>query len=380
MSILFEPVQVNGIEIRNRLVRSATNIGAADDQGFVTDAHLDSYRAMANNGIGLIITGATNVQENGQILPFQKHISSDKHIDGLRRLVEVAQSGGAKIAVQLFHGGAEAGGFAASKGLEAIAPSQLGDDPNFPFFKAAYKGMSLEDIHQVVQSFGNAARRAKMAGFDAVQLHGAHGYLFSQFLSPYANQRKDHWGGTLENRIRFFKEVYKEIRNQVGVDYPVMIKLGVQDSFEGGMQFEEGKEAVRLLAEVGFDSFEISSGCRGSGWEETEFRAGIRKIEQEAYYRLWSRELKPIVKNNLMLAGGLRSIELMEEIVNSGDAQLVSLSRPLVREPDLAGRWQAGDRRPSTCISCNQCINVLLSQQVVHCVQDAKKQAKENKA
>ena len=377
MSILFEPIKVNGMQIRNRFVRSATNIGAADDQGRVTDVHVDAYKRLADGGVGLIITGATNVQVRGQILPSQKRIIHDEHISGLRRLTAAAHAGGARIAVQLFHGGAEAGAFAAAQGLSARAPSNLGEDPNFPFFKATYGVLCETDIRELIRDFGQGARRAQAAGFDAVQLHGAHGYILSQFLSAYTNRRTDEWGGSLENRLRLFCEVYAEIRRQVGENFPVMIKLGVQDSFEGGMRFDEGKQAAALLAEVGFDALEISSGARGSGWAETEFRAGIRKIEQEAYYRFWSREIKPMVTTPLMLAGGLRSFELMEEIVQAGDADLVSMSRPLIREPALPHRWQTGDRRQATCISCNKCLEVLLGNRVVHCVQDKKAKSKE---
>ncbi len=369
MSILFEPVRINRLDIPNRFVRSATNDGGADPDGYVTDRQVALYDELARGGTGLIVTGAINVHPHGQILAFQKRIDTDGHIKGLARLTEAVHRHGKCIAVQLFHGGAEAGAYSAGKGWSAGAPSHLGEDSQFPFFKGEYRALDETEIASLITDFGQGARRAREAGFDAVQLHGAHGYLFSQFLSPYINRREDSWGGSLENRLRFTVEVYREIRRQVGEDYPVLIKLGVQDSFPDGLLFEEGRKAARLTAELGFDCLEISSGARGSGWKETEFRTGIRKVEEEAYYRLWCREIKPDVGVPLMLAGGLRSFELMEEIVRQGDAELVSLSRPLIREPNLVQSWKEGDLRRSACISCNKCIEQLVLGKMALCTQ-----------
>jgi len=367
MSILFQPTIIKNLELPNRFVRSATNCGGADQNGFVTEKHLDLYAGLAGGGVGLIITGATNVEEQGQILPFQKRITSDDHIPGLKKLTETVHRRGARIAVQLFHGGAEAGKFMETQNKTAVAPAYLENDPYFPFFKAWYRALAEDEIWKIIWAFGQGARRARAAGFDAVQLHGSHGYLFSQFLSPYINRREDQWGGSLENRLRFHHEVLKEIRKQVGEDYPVFIKLGVQDSIPGGLEFDQGREAARLMAAMGFDALEISLGARGSGWEETEFRPGVKRISEEAYYRLWSREIKPVVDVPVMLAGGLRSFELMEEIVQAGDADFVALSRPLIREPHLINDWEKGQRRKSSCVSCNKCIGCLLEAQMVEC-------------
>lgn len=367
MSVLFQSTAIKNLGLRNRFVRSATNCGGADQNGYVTEKHLGLYAGLAQGGVGLIITGATNVQEQGQILPFQKRITSDAHISSLKNLTDTVHRRGVRIALQLFHGGAEAGKYMDTQGATAMAPAYLENDPYFPFFKARYRALAEDEIWEIIQAFGQGARRAREAGFDAVQVHGSHGYLFSQFLSPYINRREDQWGGSLENRLRFHREVLENIRKQVGEDYPVLIKLGVQDSIPGGLQFNEGRDAAKLTAAMGFDSLEISLGARGSGWEETEFRPGVRRISEEAYYRLWSREIKPLVQVPVMLAGGLRSFELMEEIVQTGDADFVALSRPLIREPGLINEWENGGRKKSSCISCNKCIGCLLEAQMVEC-------------
>ena len=369
MSILFEPIKIGGIELKNRFARAATNDGGADENGRVQERQVALYGELARGGVGLIIAGATNVRENGQILRFQKRITTDDHIPGLKSLCDQAHQFGAAIAVQLFHGGAEAGTFAGSLGLKAGGPSYLENDPYFPFFKAPYETMSEDDIHDVILAFGQGARRAREAGFDAIQLHGAHGYLFSQFMSPHINRRQDDWGGDMERRLRLHKEVYLEIRRQAGEDFPITIKVGVQDSFPGGLEFEEGHRAMKYLAELGFDAIEISSGARGSGWKETEFRPGIKRQEQEAYYRLWSREIKPDINKPVLLAGGLRSFELMEDVVRSGDADIVAMSRPLIREPHLIRNWEQGGRQKSACISCNQCVEALLVGRMALCGQ-----------
>ncbi len=366
-SILFQPTTVKGLELPNRFVRSATNCGGADQNGYVTERHLVLYAGLAEGGVGLIVTGATNVEERGQILPFQKRITHDSHISGLKKLVDTVHQRGVRIAVQLFHGGAEAGAFVETQGHTAVAPSLREDDPYFPVFRGKYRALTDEEIPDIVRAFGQGARRAREAGFDAVQLHGSHGYLFSQFLSPCINRRDDLWGGSLANRLRFHREVLKEIRKQVGDDYPVFIKLGVRDALPGGLSFEEGLEAAGLAAEMGFDSLEISLGARGSGWKDTEFRQGVGRPGEEAYYRLWSREVKPLVRVPVMLAGGMRSFESMEEIVGAGDADFVALSRPLIREPGLVRDWKTGDRRKSGCVSCNKCIGCLLEAKMVEC-------------
>jgi 2,4-dienoyl-CoA reductase-like NADH-dependent reductase (Old Yellow Enzyme family) len=362
-SILFEHAKIRNMGLRNRFVRSATYDGCAD-KGFVTEKQMSLYTTLADGGVGLIITGITYVHENGQISKFQNSISNDEFISGLKRLTSAVHDRGAKIVVQLFHAGRE-GRFPKSSDRTPMGPSFLEMDP---YFRGKYRTMTQDEIWEVVRTFGDGAKRARTAGFDAVQVHGAHAYLLSQFLSPYTNRRRDEWGGCLENRLRIHREIYMDIRQKVGEDYPVLIKIGVQDGFPGGLEFSEGKLAAKYLAELGFDALEISQGLRGPSDEDTEFRTKINTLEREAYFRDWSRQIKNQVDVPVMMVGGLRTFELMEEIIQNKEADFVSLSRPLIREPGIINEWKRGDRHRAECISCNECFESLLKGKTLACV------------
>lgn len=364
-SILFEPIKVKNMELRNRFVRSATYDGCADKDGYVTDKQINLYTTLAEGGVGLIITGITYVHHSAQISKFQNSIAGDEFIPGLKRLTSAVHNRGARIAVQLFHAGREAKVPKPRDGV-AIAPSFLETDP---YFKGKYRAITENEIWEVVRAFGDGAKRAREAGFDAIQIHGAHAYLLSQFLSPYANRRDDEWGGDLKNRLRIHYEIYQDIRYKVSEDYPVLIKIGVQDGFAGGLEFAEGKLATKFLAELGFDALEISQGLRGLRYEDTEFRTKINGLGREGYYRNCCREIKKEVDVPIMLVGGLRTFELMEEIVQNKEADFISLSRPLIREPRIINEWNRGDHHRAECISCNKCLEALIKGETLRCSQ-----------
>ena len=365
MNILFDPVKIRGMAIKNRFVRSATYDGCAEKTGHVSPAQIEIYRKLAEGGVGLIITGITYVHASGQISPFQNSLAGDDCIPGFEALAKAVHDRGAKIAVQLFHGGREIAKVYRTERKQAIAPSFVRDDP---YFHAPYRAMTDEEIGEVIAAFGDAAARAREAGLDAVQIHGAHAYLLSQFLSPFTNRRADQWGGSLSNRLRLHREIYRDIRANVGQDYPVLIKIGVQDGFPRGLEFQEGKRAAEYLARWGFDALEISSGLRGPGYENSEFRTGIGRSEQEGYFRQWCKEIRRAVDIPVIMVGGLRSPGLMEDVIRSGDADLVSLSRPLIREPGIINEWKKNDQHRATCISCNKCFEAILEGKGLHCV------------
>jgi len=363
-SILFEPTKIKNMELRNRFIRSATYDGCADN-GYVTKKQIDLYANLADGGVGLIITGITYVHNNGQISKFQNSISNDEFISGFKRLTSAVHDRGAKIAVQLFHAGRE-GRFPKSSGRLPIAPSFLEHDS---YFIAEYRAMTESEIWEIVRAFGDGAKRAREAEFDAVQVHGAHAYLLSQFLSPYTNRRGDEWGGNLKNRLRIHTEIYRDIRNKVGEDYPILIKVGVQDGFPGGLDFSEGKLAAKYLAELGFDALEISQGLRGQSEEDTEFRTKINSLDREAYFRDWCRQIKNQVDIPVMMVGGLRTFKLMEEVIQNKEADFISLSRPLIMEPGIINNWRGGDRHRAKCISCNKCFESLINGETLECAQ-----------
>lgn len=359
-------MRIKQMDLANRFVRSATFDGS-DAYGHVTPELVDSYSSLARGGVGLIITGLTCVHPNGRVAPHQTSIADDGSIQGFAELTAAVHQNGAKIAMQLAHAGRNSAYTREPNEGPALAPSVIPEDP---YFQATnYRALSEEEVWEIIEAFGDAGHRAKTAGFDAVQLHAAHAYLASQFLSPFTNKRKDSWGGTLENRLRFHREICRNIRRKVGEDYPILIKLGVQDGFAGGLELPEGKKAAFLLSQAGYDAIEVSQGLRGAVYAETEFRAGINSPSKEAYFRRWSKEVKECVDVPVMLVGGLRSLEVMAEIVENGEADFISMSRPLIREPDLINAWKNGSPRKPACISCNQCGEAIRSGAAVHCVQ-----------
>ena len=229
MSILFEPRKIKDMALRNRFVRSATYDGSADKKGYASDNQIRLFTELAEAGVGLIVTGITYVHRSGQISSFQNGITGDEAIPSFRRLTEALHERGAKIAVQLFHAGRERGKFIKSKEDKAIAPSYVENDA---YFSGEYRAITEDEIWEVIRAFGDAAKRAREAGFDAVQVHAAHAYLLSQFLSPYTNRRDDDWGGTLEGRLRLHREICREIRAKVGTRGQVVIPRPIREMFQ----------------------------------------------------------------------------------------------------------------------------------------------------
>jgi len=368
LSKLFEPYRIGGLELRNRFVRSATFDSSGQPDGQVSDHQLKLFSELARGKVGLIVTGITYVEPRGRISPVQNSIEDHSFLPGLKKLTKIVHEHGGKVAVQLFHGGRESARYYKNHSeISAIGPSNLENDS---YGLGSYQTMTEEDILAVVKAFGQAAGRARTAGFDAVQVHAAHAYLFSQFLSPHTNQRNDEWGGLFHNRLRIHRETYRSIRREVGDDFPVLIKLGLQDGFSGGLELEEGSKAAIELSKIGYDALEISQGLRGEGYEETEFRTGIGGLEDEAYFRSWARQVKERVSVPVIMVGGFRSFSLADEVVRLGEADLVALSRPLISEPSLISRWETGDRSRSRCISCNKCLEKVLKRLPISCVLD----------
>jgi 2,4-dienoyl-CoA reductase-like NADH-dependent reductase (Old Yellow Enzyme family) len=364
MSVLFDPMEIRGVTLRNRFVRSATYDGCAEKSGRISQRQLGMYEELARGGVGLIITGITFVHPSGQISPVQNSLAGDDCISGFRRLAETVHEAGAKIAVQLFHAGREVAKTYRPERKEALAPSLLHDDP---YFQAPHRAVTEDEIWEIIRAFGDASKRAREAGIDAVQVHAAHAYLLSQFLSPYTNRRADPWGGNLENRLRLHHEIYRDIRAKAGEDYPVLVKIGVQDGFPGGLEFREGRLAAQYLSQWGFDALEISSGLRGKGYATSEFHTRINRLSREAYFRDWSRDIKPQVSAPVIMVGGLRTFALMEEVIQYREADFVSLCRPFIREPGIINDWKKHDRHRAACISCNKCFEVLLKGEGLRC-------------
>ncbi len=359
MPKLFEPTEINGMKLKNRFVRSATHEAMARLDGAVTDQLADCMAELVRGQVGLVITGHAHVNREGQAGARQMGVYSDAMIDGLKRVSSVVHENGGVVAIQLAHAGTRGKG---KEEYPAIGPSDL-------FIEGAKKAsaMTVDDIKRTVIAFGDAAERSVKAGFDAIQIHSAHGYLLSQFLSPYYNKRKDGYGGNLEHRAGLLLEVYEEIRNRVGRSFPVMVKINSEDFLDGGMTLTEMLKVAHMLEDRGMDAIEISGGTFESG-RLIPSRIGTSKSEKkEVYYRKAARAFKEEIKIPLILVGGFLSFAAAEEVINSQLADYISLSRPLIREPHLIKRWANGDRRKATCISCNTCFSTLFMEESLHC-------------
>lgn len=344
-SILFTPGRIGRLEVPNRIVRSATAECTADDAGVPGPRLAELYRDLARGGVGLIVSGHAFVAIGGRCHPGMTGAYSDDLIPHLARLASAAHDGGGLVAMQINHGGAQCDPRVTPK---RVAPSERADqDPN------GCRALATEEITAIVDAYAQAARRANAAGFDAVQIHGAHGYLVSQFLSPLTNRRDDEWGGTLQNRMRFLREIARAVRAQVGPDYPFFVKLGVCDADESGLSLEDGMLVVASLREMGFDGVEISHGIGMPKLPSPP--ADASPARREASFLDWGKEAKRATRLPVILVHGMRSREAMEEVLATRSADFVSICRPLICEPDLPNRFQAGEQDAASCITCGKC-------------------------
>lgn len=356
---IFEPIKIKGLELSNRIMRSATWDATTDDYGAVTNNSVRIYRELGKGNIGLIVSGHAYVSHPlGQATVRQYGIYSDDMIPGLKKLVKAVRNGGdSKFAVQIAHAGINSG-YLISKGFRVTAVSSL------PSMERPHHELTEQEILQIIDDFIAAAARAREIGFDAIMLHGAHGYLMSQFLSPLFNNRDDAWGGDPERRRHFHLEVIKGIRKAIGNDFPLLIKFGLMDDREGGLSLAQGIETAQAMIAAGIDFIEVSGGV---GNAPGYIRPGD---SDRPLFRKRAAALKKIVKVPVAVVNGIRSYPVANEIVASGDADLVSFSRPFIREPQFVSRWLAGDTSPATCISCSRCFPIVGRGEPMECGED----------
>ena len=364
---IFEQTAIGGMGLRNRLVRSATWEGMCEKDGRPTERLAACYRALAEGGAGLIITGYAFVRPDGRQMPGKMGMHTDDFSGDMLKLTSTVHDAGGRLCVQIVHVGGQTR--AKTIGRRPMAPSAV----KVPQFPEEPQAMTVKEIDEVVAAFGEAARRARRFGFDAVQLHAAHGYLINQFLSPLTNRRTDGYGGTVENRCRFLLEVYRRVRLEAGPDFPVLVKLNASDNLEGGLALPDAVFAARLLDDEKIDAIEVSSGTAASGENGPE-RKKIDGPGREAYNLALAREIKKAVRCPVISVGGFRSPEVIEKALSEVD--YVSMSRPFIREPQLANRWLAGDTSPARCISCNGCFRPGIREGGIYCVNDKKQKAK----
>jgi len=379
---LFEPITIGSVSIPNRVVKSAMAEGQADDQGRPSAALVKMYARWARGGVGLAITGMANVRPG---YSFGKEISlcSDPLVDPLRALTDAAHEHGGRIFAQLCHAPPQIPR-AKAKRLGSVGPSAGFCFTNWLF----HRPISSTDLTRLTHEFGAAARRARQAGFDGIQLHAAHGYLLSRMLSPQLNRRRDRWGGSFDGRLRLLEEVYRRIREEVGLDYPVTIKLNAHDGTRRGLDLETSLRIARQLQSWGIDAIEVSAGIgdvglgcypnrgdvpieEGKAFLHAELpfmrplvpllgpviRLMTRSIrfEQEAYFRPLAEVFAQALQVPIICVGGIRSRAVAEDQLQDTPIAMVSLARPLVRQPALPKDWQRGRNLSAQCASCNQC-------------------------
>ncbi len=375
MSLLFEKSGIKSLELSNRSVRSATWTGLGDEKGYVTDRAVSFYATLGSGEIGLIITGYQYVMTNGVQLPYMIGNYEDGQIEGLSKLAESVHKQGGKIVPQIVHAGARANTKLFREGDEVWGPSAIPD----PVTGTKPREVSGREILQLLEAYAEAAARSKKAGFDGVQLHGAHGYGINQFLSPVWNKRADSYGGSIKNRYRFLGEVLEAVRAAVGDDFPVLIKLVGNDFVESGLVPEEVVQVARRLADDGIDAIEVSGGSAASPKDLAPIRR-VKKIpDDEAYFVELAAHIKKSVSVPVIAVGGFRSLETVQAVLAEGKADFTAMSRPFIREPHLVKRWKDGDTLPALCISCGGCFETGLEGKGISCKIERKlKQRQEN--
>lgn len=361
-SELFKPGTIGGLEIRNRFVRAGTSESMAGENGEVTSQLLSLYGELGANEIGLVITGHLFCHSRGRYAPAQTGIHDDALIPGLTRLTEKVKSHGARIFAQVAHAGSQSRAF----GVDPLAPSPV---PNALTGRTVGE-VTEDEILEAIAAFGEGAARAVKAGFDGVHLHGANGYLISEFCSTRANSRTDRWGGSPEARDLFALEVVRAVRDAVPAGYPVSMKVGMADA-NAGLTVEESLARCRRLVEAGVDAIEVSVNVmdaptdsaktyvavdRGRALRDLLFHRAFSQPAAQAYFRDSARRLRQAVDVPIILVGGLRTTEVMAEVVGSGDADFIAMARPLIREPDIVAQIAAGRTGRVDCTSCNLCL------------------------
>jgi 2,4-dienoyl-CoA reductase-like NADH-dependent reductase (Old Yellow Enzyme family) len=322
MPTLLSPLKFATLTLRNRIVMPPMCSGQATPEGFVTPAIVEYHRRRAAAGCGLIVVEHTFVDDRGRHSEGQMGVHRDSTIEGLGRLASAIRSEGAAACLQLAHAGSR--GARRVLGVAPLGPSAVrhpyepeGDVPD---------EITPVQIDEVAAAFGQAAGRAVAAGFDAVEIHAAHGYLLSQFLSPLTNQRGDGYGGVLEQRARIHREVLGQVRRQVGPHFPVLVRLGADDETPGGLGIEEGASVAACLAENGVNLLDVSGGLQGS--------RGTRK--GGAYFLSYAQAIRSRVSVPVLVTGGISNAAMADEIVREEWADLVGIGRAMLNDADWA--------------------------------------------
>jgi 2,4-dienoyl-CoA reductase-like NADH-dependent reductase (Old Yellow Enzyme family) len=381
MAEVFQPAEIAGIKLKNRILRSATHEGMCDAAGMPTETLTRKYEQLARGGVGAIITGYAGVMPNGKSsVHHMAMIHDDASITRFREMVDRVHQHDTPIILQLAHSGRQTR--SAVTGLPTVAPSPIRDKV---YNETTPHELSTHEIHEIIDNFVRAVFRAKSAGFDGVQFHMAHGYLLSSFLSPHMNKRKDRWGGSTRNRLSIVKELFLETRAAVG-SYPILVKMNAYEKARDGLKSDEAIEIAKALEDYGCDAIEVSCGIEEDGFLSARgpfpfeamaaynFRlAGVPKIvlplmkivSERRFgspqpYDLFNLQSAEAIKRNVtipvILVGGVNKLSDIEYVVQNSKCDFVSMARPLIREPGLVNKFREGRQTEAKCIRCNYCL------------------------
>lgn len=378
----YSPCSLFGTTLPTRIVRSATHEGMADECGKPDATLARLYERYAEGGAGLIITGYMGISQQGKCpLYNMTMIDSDELIPAWRELTERVHKAGAPIFAQIAHSGRQTR--KKITGEKTVAPSAIRD---FLYWETLPHRLRTKEIHKITDDFAAAALRAKKAGFDGVQLHCAHGYLLHGFLSPHTNKRHDKWGGSTENRFRIVDEALSKMRSAVGNGFPIIVKISASEKERDGLRPEEAVKIAVLMEKAGADGIEVSCGRASEGFNMSRgaFPYEIMCTDNfrfEMFPRFTWPLLKPFMKLifksplplfnynvdaarlikeavsiPVIVCGGIRSDADIKAALSSGSADLVSMSRPFICEPNLVNKLKSGKQTAARCINCNYCL------------------------
>jgi 2,4-dienoyl-CoA reductase-like NADH-dependent reductase (Old Yellow Enzyme family) len=375
MEKVFEPIKLAGITFSNRIIRSATFEGMSDKNGKPTEQCLNKYEALARGGVGGIITGFIGVSQQGKASDNMAMIDKAENVETFKEITKRMHEMGTPIIAQLNHCGGQSKEESAH--MPVVAPSKISD------YKA--NEMTKAEILDAIEAFVQGIKRAKEAGFDGVQLHAAHGYLLSEFVSHRMNRRDDEWGGNTENRFRILKMIFERAREEVE-NYPIIVKLNGYETLKNGIKIEESVKIAKLLEQVGCDGIEVSNGTLKAGlatirgqvpWKMIaaqneklnkmpEFmknfvgiiaKKTVPQPQPKYLYNMGAAmSIKKAVNIPVILVGGITKLEEIEDLINNDKCDAVSLCRPFIIETDLVNKFKTGKQTQSKCIQCNFCI------------------------
>jgi 2,4-dienoyl-CoA reductase-like NADH-dependent reductase (Old Yellow Enzyme family) len=354
LRLAFNPVKTMGLTLRNRFIRSATLEGMASDGGAPSMELIGLYQNLAKGGAGLISTSACLPDPSWAAgLPRLLILHREGDLYAWGDLVRTVHGHGALISLQMSP--------FILMGGKAAGPSE---------FQPGVHALTADEIRRAVSVLADMAALARRLGFDTVQVHAGHGYGLSQFLSPYFNRRDDAYGGSDKDRFRIFVDIRKAIAERAGEDFPVWIKMNSFDGIPGGLTPDHAAGYAPLLEEAGYAAIEVTGGAAGGSHDS---RGPLEKnLWSEGYYLEGAAKVKAAAGLPVSAVGGIRKQEMIERILSEGIADMISLSRPLIREPGLINRWARGDRAPSACISCNGCVAMMAKGKGLFCVQERK--------